>query len=117
MLPVDTRIAIGNRIKDIRLSQGYTQSNFSEKLDISVNFLSEIETGKKGFSSETLYNLCDVFKVSSDEILFGSSDSSPIDTSIIDAIITQCNEMTSTQLSVLIDYLVALKNVRDNNLQ
>ncbi|MBD5445277.1 MAG: helix-turn-helix transcriptional regulator [Lachnospiraceae bacterium] len=37
-------------------------------MDISVNFLSEIENGKRGMSQDTLYKLCSKFAVSADYI-------------------------------------------------
>ena len=57
---------IGNRIHEYRISKGMTQAQFSECINISVNFLSELENGKKGLSSETLYNICNEFSVSAD---------------------------------------------------
>ena len=35
---------IGQRIRECRLKAGYTQAQFAELMDISINFLSEIET-------------------------------------------------------------------------
>lgn len=48
------KIEVGERIRQLRLLNHYTQFEFAELLDISVNFLSEIENGKKGLSVETL---------------------------------------------------------------
>ena len=40
--------SVGKRVHDFRVQHDYTQAQFAEFMDISVNFLSEIENGKKG---------------------------------------------------------------------
>ena len=45
---------IGQRIRQLRILNDFTQAEFAESVDISVNFLSEIENGKKGLSGDTL---------------------------------------------------------------
>lgn len=67
----DLKSAVGERIRNYRVSHRYTQADFAKSMDISVNFLSEIENGKKGMSQETLYKLCEHFGLSADYILFG----------------------------------------------
>ena len=67
----DLRQSVGKRVHDSRIKSDYTQAQFAELIDISVNFLSEIENGKKGMSQETLYKLCKQFNISADYILFG----------------------------------------------
>ncbi len=49
---------VGKRIREYRLQHHYTQLQFAEKINIPVNFLSEIENGHKGMSQDTLANLC-----------------------------------------------------------
>ena len=43
----------------------------AEKVDISSKFLYEIETGKKGFSADTLCRLSKALSVSCDYIMWG----------------------------------------------
>lgn len=64
--------AVGKRIKETRIFQGYSRSKLAEKAGISDKFLYEIEMGKKGFSSDVLYRISDVLGVSCDYILKGS---------------------------------------------
>lgn len=63
---------VGQRIRILRESQNYTREVFSEMIDISPKFLYEIETGRKGFSSEVLASISITLSVSSDYILFGT---------------------------------------------
>lgn len=63
---------VGQRIKYLRESNGYTREDFSEMAGISSKFLYEIEMGKKGFSAEILLQISRVLTVSCDYIMTGS---------------------------------------------
>ena len=63
---------IGLRVRSLREANEYTRDAFAEKIDISTKFLYEIETGKKGFSVETLYRMSKVLCVSNDYLLTGN---------------------------------------------
>lgn len=52
------------RIKEHRKARGWTLEQLSEVSGLSRGFLSQIETGKRQSSSETLLTLSEVFKVS-----------------------------------------------------
>lgn len=62
---------IGGRIRELREVQNYTREAFAEKVDISAKFLYEIETGKKGFSADTLCRISKALSVSCDYIMLG----------------------------------------------
>ena len=64
-------IHVGERIRELRERQNYTREVFAEKVDISAKFLYEIETGKKGFSADTLCRISMALSVSCDYIMFG----------------------------------------------
>lgn len=64
-------IHIGTRIRELREIQNYTREAFAEKIEISSKFLYEIETGKKGFSADTLCRISQALSVSCDYIMFG----------------------------------------------
>lgn len=61
----------GSRIQNLRMSKGYTREYLAERADISSKFLYEMETGKKGFSADTLYRISKELNVTSDYILTG----------------------------------------------
>ena len=48
------REKIGYRIRELREMHNYTREEIAEMVEISPKFLYEIESGKKGFSSEIL---------------------------------------------------------------
>lgn len=62
---------VGERIRELREVQNYTREAFAEKVDISVKFLYEIETGRKGFSAETLGRIAKALSISCDYLMFG----------------------------------------------
>ena len=66
-----SNIHIGERIRELREIQNYTREAFAEKVEISPKFLYEIETGRKGFSADTLSRISQVLSVSCDYIMFG----------------------------------------------
>lgn len=51
------RIALGEVLREERLSQGMSMRQVSEKAFISLGFLSEVETGKKEIASEFMDDL------------------------------------------------------------
>lgn len=104
------KLDMGNRIRGIRKSNRETQAQFAERLDISINFLSEIENGKKGLSSETLYKICVNYHVSSDYILLGKDDNNRnYKMDIIEA----ANKISRAELSIVCEYLNALDKMRN----
>lgn len=66
-------VAIGARIRTQREQFGYTREAFAEMLDITPKFCADIELGNKGMSVQTLCNISSVLKLSTDYILFGTT--------------------------------------------
>lgn len=64
----------GKRISEIRNMRGYTRECLAGMTGISVKFLYEIESGRKGFSAGNLYYICNALDVHVDYILFGSEN-------------------------------------------
>lgn len=60
---------IGARINLKRKESGMTQEQLAEKMDVSVQMISNLEQGKKAIRPENLIKLCDVLNVSSNYIL------------------------------------------------
>lgn len=71
MANISNHLETGRRIRQLRIMRGCTQAEFAEAIDISINFLSEIENGKKGLSQDTLSKICQQFSISADYLLFG----------------------------------------------
>ena len=63
---------IGGRINVCRKEQGLTQEVLAERMEVSVQMISNLELGKKAIRPENLVKLCNVLCVSADYILRGN---------------------------------------------
>ena len=67
----EINIQIGEQIKLAREQSKLTQEQFAERIDVSPQYVSDLERGVVGVSIATLKRICTVLGVSSDQILFG----------------------------------------------
>lgn len=67
---------IGKRIKEARKKKGLTQEKLVECMDVSIAYLSKVETGKIHINSERLSQICNILEVTEGEILNGVSNNS-----------------------------------------
>lgn len=105
MADITNKVEIGKRIHQIRLQNEYTQAEFAEAIDISVNFLSEIENGKKGVSQDTLAKICIKMNISADYILFGKKTKPH-------SLLEIANSLSMSELDTTIDYLNSLRKMK-----
>jgi len=64
----------GDRVFFLRKEHGLTREQLAEKADISVQFLSDIEKGRKNMTVTTLRKLSNALMVSTDYIVNGTKD-------------------------------------------
>lgn len=64
----EIQITIGKRIQKIRKSKGYTQLYFSESVDLSPNYFSDIERGKSSPRIDKLVAIINALDCSADDI-------------------------------------------------
>lgn len=69
---------IGARVRTIRQGAGLTQEQFSEKIDVTAAYISELERGMVGISVSKVKQIALEFGVSCDEIIMGSSHSNDV---------------------------------------
>ena len=69
MTESDLRAIFCKNLKKCRTFKGLSQAKLAEILDISPNFISDIESGKRWVSSDTLVNLAEVLGVEVYEFL------------------------------------------------
>lgn len=69
--------AMGRRIQKARKAARMTQMKFAEKIDVSTQYVSDLERGIVGCSVATLLKICDVLEVSADFLLMGQKADSP----------------------------------------
>ena len=97
---------IGNRITELRKRLGWTQEELAEKADLTPQFVSYAESGKRAMRPENLLKLSKALNVSADYLLTGEiidkdllilsnklKQLAPSQIRIIENIVDQCNNL------------------------
>lgn len=71
-------VEIGEKIRIARNNADVTQEQLAEMIDVSPQYISDLERGVVGLSVATLRNICTQLNISSDFILF-QTDSTVFD--------------------------------------
>lgn len=101
-------VKAGREIKRIRRERGWTQAYLAEMVNLSNQYISAIETAKKGASLQAIFDIAEVLDVSLD-VLFGTAkQDQPIYLSNADRILADCN-MKEEQ--ILLDLLESAKGI------
>ena len=96
---------INSNIKYLRLSNNMTQEEFSEKIGLSLQGLSNIERNRYQPNSETIDKICKVFNLSPIELLTVKADSNNAIITNITALLSQCPK---TKLKKIYDIVCRL---------
>ena len=70
---------IGNRIKEVREQNDYSQAKLAEETDLSVSYISHIENAKRKASLESIVRIVNVLGITVDELLAGVQLHNPTD--------------------------------------
>lgn len=62
---------IGKRISKRRKELGFTQEYLAERMEVSIQMVSNLERGNKAIRIDNLVRLCEILQVSADFILTG----------------------------------------------
>jgi transcriptional regulator with XRE-family HTH domain len=62
--------AMGDRLREVRLSRGLSLRRLAARLGVSASFISQVETGRAKPSVSTLYAIVNELGISLDELLF-----------------------------------------------
>lgn len=68
----ELNIEVGARITELRKQRGYTREKLSELADVSVQFLADIEKGRKSMTVATLKRIAAALLVPTDYIVNGA---------------------------------------------
>lgn len=83
---------LGKRIKEVRRQQHITQAQLAELSDLSVSYISHIETAYKHPSLESLIRISDSLKITVDELLNGNQLYNPTEYQTdIDILMADCS--------------------------
>lgn len=96
----EINIQIGEQIRLAREQAKLTQEQFAERIEVSPQYISDLERGVVGISIPTLKRACVTLGTSSDQILFGAtSESRNI------AIEKRCTNLSDKAFSALLDII------------
>ena len=87
----------GERIQQLRISNGYTQDELAAAMGINRSFLSRIESGKKGCSVDLFVHFSEFFQVSLDFLVLGRESDTAQE--------TKCKKRLKAEIATLIDQL------------
>lgn len=109
----EINIFIGEQVKKSREEAKFTQEQLAEKIDVSPQYISDLERGVVGISIPTLKKLCLVLCVSSDRILFGNEENDRTR-----AVTEKFNFLSENQILILSEiinkYIEAITIEREN---
>jgi len=89
----ELRRVLSSNIKHCRGLRGWSQVKLAEKIEISTNFLADIETGKSWVSSSTLIKLANCFEIEVYELF--KPESAPSDV-VKEAVKSLINDISVT---------------------
>lgn len=99
--------AIGNRISTRRKQLNYTQEQIAEKMDVSIQMVSNLERGNKAIKIDNLIKISEILNVSTDYILTGKHTSK--DTNIIANKIANLSDCDCKMVDMIIEYCLNKK--------
>jgi len=109
----EINIQIGEQVRLAREQAKLTQEQLAEQIEVSPQYVSDLERGVVGISIPTLKRLCCTVGVTSDQILFGTKS---MDRGM--DIANRCSQLSETQFSILTDiigkFIDAIDSTKEN---
>lgn len=106
----DFDLTVGLRIREIREACHMTRAQFSEKCNLSDSFLNDVESGKKGISTKTLYKICTTMNVSADYFIRGHENGFESDM-VIEMLHSMDKYSKEAAVRILREYMDAVKHL------
>ena len=96
----EINVEIGERVKLSREQAKLTQEQLAERIEVSTQYISDLERGVVGISIPTLRRLCISLGISSDQILFSTPKNDEL-SSVLD----KCRSLSTAQILLLSDMI------------
>lgn len=113
----EINIQIGRRIQKAREIAGYTQEKLADKIDVSTQYISDLERGNVGTSVPTLIKICKTLCVSSDYILMDKNSAEIPDISNITKRIMNLSQDEIHIIENSINLMIEAFNLNNNTLE
>ena len=94
----EINIQIGEQVRLAREQAKLTQEVLAERIEVSPQYISDLERGVVGIALPTLKKLCSTLGIASDQILFGAQSH---DRGII--LSNVCNSLNDDQFALLLE--------------
>ena len=101
-------LALGEKIKKVRLNKGYTQEFTAAGADISLSHASNVETGKTKVSLPTLIEIANTLDVTVDYLL--SDNFNNKDSIVINEVVNILKTCNCKQQQVILDTIRSLSS-------
>ena len=98
----DRLVQMGSRVRMMRQSLHITAESLAEAAGITVQYLNELERGKKCMSSLILYKMARTLNCSCDYLMEGQTQVSPL----CDAAVRRMQEMIPVEREMMADVLI-----------
>lgn len=106
-------IAIGKRIRQLRIEHGWSQAMLAEKSGVEPSNISHIERAATKLSLPTLVNISNALEVTLDEIVYESLiKNDHITCDIINQLLADCS---TNEISAIIEIVKTTKNILRND--
>lgn len=105
----EINIQIGEQIRIARERAKLTQEQFAERVEVSPQYVSDLERGVVGISIATLKRTCVILGTTSDQILFGTASKNR---NI--AIEKRCENLSDEVFSALLDMINTFVSTIEN---
>lgn len=106
-------IAIGKRIRQLRIERGWSQAMLAEKSGVEPSNISHIERAATKLSLPTLVNISNALEVTLDEIVYESLiKNDHITCNIINELLSDCS---TKEISAIIEIIKTTKNILRND--
>jgi transcriptional regulator with XRE-family HTH domain len=106
-------ILIGRRVREIRLQKQISQEILAEWIDMSVTYISHIETAKKHASLEALVRIANVLGTTVDQLLNGNQENDQEEYKV--ELVQLLDDCTSYEKRVIYEIAAAAKRSIRNN--
>jgi len=97
---------INKNIKNLRIRNGLTQEEFSEKINISIQGLSNIERNRYQPTAETIDRICRVFNITPAELLYNPTAENSEIIQNINVLLSDLSEQKLEKIYKIIKILV-----------
>ena len=106
-------VLIGKRVRETRKQQKITQDKLAELTNLSVGYISHVETAKKKASLSALISISNALGITLDELLTGNLLYNPNDYQTdIDLLMADCSP---TEKRMIYELISATKSILRNN--